>query len=195
MVGRDAAIRTFIALHISEEARRALAEVIESLGTTAPRGVRWVNPQSIHLTLKFLGEIEPGRTDQILGSLRQAGEGSLPFSLGLSGLGVFPNNHRPRVLWAGIAGDLDSLTRLQERVEEAMLERGFARESRPFNAHLTIGRVRDGISAVERRLVGDAVAAASLMPTEPWPVESVHLVQSTLNPQGAVYTSLGSAAL
>ena len=195
MLGRDASIRTFIALHISEEARRALTEVIESLGTTALRGVRWVGPQSIHLTLKFLGEIDPGRTDQILGSLRQAVEGSLSFSLALSGLGVFPNNHRPRVLWASVAGDLEPLTRLQESVDQAMLEQGFARESRPFNAHLTIGRVRDGVSSVERRLIGDAVAVAGLKPTEPWPVDSVHLVQSTLTPQGAVYTSLGSAAL
>lgn len=195
MVGRDAAVRVFIAIHISEEVRRALKEVIESLGTAVPRGVRWVDPQSIHLTLKFLGEIESGRTDQILGSLRQAGEGSASFSLGLSGLGVFPNQQRPRVLWAGVAGGLDSLMRLQERVEEAMLDQGFARESRSFNAHLTIGRVRDVVSAGERRRIGDAVAAACLKPTEPWPVDSVHLVQSTLTPQGAVYTSLGSAAL
>ena len=195
MVSRDAAIRAFIALQISEEARRALAEVIETLGNTVPRGVRWVNPKSIHLTLKFLGEIEPGRTDQILGSLRQAGEGSFPFNLNLSGLGVFPNHRRPRVLWTGVAGGLDSLTSLQEKVEQAMLERGFALESRPFNAHLTIGRVRDGISAGERTRIGDAVAAACLKPTEPWPVDSVHLVQSTLTPQGAVYTSLGSAPL
>ena len=125
----------------------------------------------------------------------QSGRASSPFSLELSDVGMFPNERQPRVLWAGVGGDLDALLTLQEQVEQALSPLGFPREKRPFNPHLTIGRVRDGVSKGERDRIGQVLSAASLQPTQPWSVECISLIQSNLTPQGAVYTSLGASAL
>ena len=98
-------------------------------------------------------------------------------------------------MWAGVGGDLDALASLQDAVETAMTGAGFQRERRPFRAHLTIGRVRDGATPRQRRAIGDAVSSTTLPPVEPWQIETVHLVQSTLTPQGAIYADLGSVEL
>ena len=194
MVG-GGAIRVFIALDISDAARSSLSGAIDGLKAAIPRGVRWVDPRGIHLTLKFLGDIDPGRTDGILESMRRVGRDVSGFSLRLAGLGVFPNQRQPRVLWAGVVGDLDSLAGVQSHVEEAMVELGFTRERRGFNPHLTIGRVRDVVSASERKKIGTSVTSCSLDPTEPWRAETMYLIQSTLTPDGALYDVLGSAPL
>ena len=191
----EPAIRAFIAVQISPAARKALAGVIERLGTTVPRGVRWVNPRGVHLTLKFLGDITPALTQQVLEAVRGSGQGTRSFRIHLSGLGMFPNQRQPRVLWAGVAGGLDALSGLQGAVETAMAELEFPREGRPFSPHLTIGRVRHEVSPGQRRAIAEAISSVVLEPTEPWLVESVDLMQSALTPQGAVYTSLGSVAL
>ena len=195
MVETEPAIRAFIAVQISPAARKALAEVIERLGIAVPRGVSWVDPKSVHLTLKFLGDIAPSLTKQILEAARRSGQGTRSFRLHLSGLGMFPNQRQPRVLWAGVGGDLDALSGLQGALESALEELGFPREGRPFSPHLTIGRVRDGVSPGQRRAIAEAVSAAVFEPTELWLVESLDLMRSTLTPHGAVYTSLGSVAL
>ncbi|MCH7606189.1 MAG: RNA 2',3'-cyclic phosphodiesterase [Chloroflexi bacterium] len=191
----NGAIRVFIAIHISVDARQALAELIESLAETAPRGVRWVDPKGIHLTLKFLGDINPSLAGRVVEAMGESGRASSLFNLQLSNVGMFPNERQPRVLWAGIGGDLDALSALQEQVEQTLSPLGFPREKRPFNPHLTIGRVRDGVSRGERRRIGQALSAASLQPAQPWSVECIHLIQSNLKPQGAVYTSLGESPL
>lgn len=191
----EGAIRVFIALDIPNSARSSLSGAIDRLRVAIPRGVRWVDPQGIHLTLKFLGNIDPGRTDGILESMCRVAQDASTFSLRLAGLGVFPNQRQPRVLWAGVEGDLDSLAGIQSGVEEDMSEQGFTRERRGFNPHLTIGRVRDRVSVSDRHQIGTSVALSSLEPTEPWLAESMYLVQSTLTPDGAVYNILGSAPL
>lgn len=188
-------IRAFIALHISEQARQTLDRTIRELADTAGRQVRWVDPNGIHLTLKFLGNISSSRAGELLEAVEGSCRDHSPFSLVLSGLGMFPNRDRPRVLWAGVGGDLDSLASLQDAVETAMTGAGFQRERRPFRAHLTIGRVRDGATPKQRRAIGDAVSSTTLPPVEPWQIGTVHLVQSTLTPQGAIYADLGLAEL
>ena len=188
-------IRAFIALHISEQARQTLGSTIRDLADTAGRQVRWVDPQGIHLTLKFLGNIPSSRVGELLGAIEKSCRGHPPFRLGLSGLGMFPTRDRPRVLWAGVGGDLDALASLRDDVEIAMTGTGFPRERRHFRAHLTIGRVRDGVTPRQRRDIGDAVSSTTLPPVEPWQIETVHLVQSTLTPQGAIYADLGLVEL
>ena len=195
MAGPGAEIRAFIALHISEQARQTLDRTVSELSDATGRQVRWVEPKGIHLTLKFLGNIPSSRATVLVEAMEEHCRGHSQFSLGLSVLGMFPNRERPRVLWAGVGGDLDALASLQEAVETAMTGAGFQRERRPFRAHLTIGRVRDGATPRQRRTIGEAVSSATLMPVGPWQVEAVHLVQSTLTPQGAVYTDLGMVEL
>lgn len=184
-----------MAVPISPAAKVALRDVVGLLSVHAPRGVRWVNPEGIHLTLKFLGNVAPSRVPDIAAAMRHSTQRETPFRLHLSGLGMFPDQNRPRVLWAGVHGDLDPLQGLQHLIEEAMARLGFPREGRPFRAHLTLGRVRDHASAQERRRISDVIQAASLEATEPWLVESVFLVQSHLSPGGATYTTLADASL
>ncbi len=195
MTSAGAGLRAFIAIHLSQEARLQLSDTIRSLGSEIPNGVRWVDPEGIHLTLKFLGDIDPALVEDVLRAMQQAASGSLPFQLHLNGLGVFPNQRRPRVLWAGLGGDLDALGALQEKLEAAMSGLNFPRERRTFNPHLTLGRVRDGVSAVARQRIGAVVSSGSLDGADSWPVNAVHLMRSILTSDGAVYSSLGSVSL
>ena len=195
MAGPGEEIRAFIALHISEQARQTLDRTIRELADTTGRQVRWVDPQGIHLTLKFLGDIPSSQVSELLESVEESCRDHHPFQLGLSGLGMFPNWERPRVLWAGVGGDLDALSNLQESVDATMTGAGFQRERRPFRAHLTIGRVRDGATLKQRRAISEAVSSTTLPPVAHWQASTVHLVRSTLTPQGAIYADLGLVEL
>ena len=195
MTTSGAALRAFIAIHLSPVARLQLSDAIRSLESEIPSGVRWVDPEGIHLTVKFLGDIDPALVEEVLQAMKKAASGSSPFQLNLNGLGVFPNQRRPRVLWAGRGGDLDALGALQEKLEAAMSYLNFPRERGAFSPHLTLGRVRDGVSAVARQQVGAAVSLGSLDGADSWPVNAVHLMRSNLTPDGAVYSSLGSVSL
>ena len=195
MIASSTGIRTFIAVHLSQKARRQLSDTIRSLGSEIPSGVRWVDPEGIHLTLKFLGDIDPALVKDVLQAMEQAASGSLPFHLHLNGLGVFPNQKRPRVLWAGLGGDLDALGALQEKLEAAMSGLNFPWERRAFSPHLTLGRVRDGVSAVARQSIGAVLSSGSLEDADPWQVNAVHLMRSDLTPDGALCSSLGSVTL
>ncbi len=195
-------IRVFIALVLPPQAKEALTRTICALTQEISTVVRWVDPSGIHLTLKFLGNIQPTLTGQVFEAMAQASQNndsgsnkSGAFELCLSQLGVFPNTRRPRVLWAGIQGDLNDLAGLQVRVEEATGRIGFAPELRPYQPHLTLGRVREGVPSPARLQIGEAVSKAKLEPSPPWLVDSLHLIRSDRRPEGATYTSLGSVPL
>ncbi len=195
-------IRVFIALVLPPQAKEALTRTICALTQEISTGVRWVDPSGIHLTLKFLGNIQPALTEQVFEAMTResknkdsGSDDSGHFQLSLSQLGVFPNTRRPRVLWAGIQGDLNVLAGLQVRVEEAAGWIGFAPELRPYRPHLTLGRVREGVPPPARLQIGKAVSEAKLEPSPPWLVDSLHLIRSDRRPKGATYTSLGSVPL
>ncbi len=195
MTGERTTIRTFIAVQITPQARQVLVETQTLLKGLIPNGVRWVDPTGIHLTLKFLGEIDPALVNSISNSMRTAAEGAAPFNLALGELGVFPNSRQPRVLWAGIGGDLESLTHLQARVEQWVGAQGFPRERRAFSPHLTLGRVGNRASNALLSKIGDAVSATQLTAASPWVVYGVCLIRSNLSPEGATYTTLDEAPL
>ncbi len=185
-------MRAFVAVDISSEARRTLAEAIDSLQGRGISGIRWVRPSAVHLTLKFLGEVDPSLTSDIMDALGRTASGRSPFRLGLSSLGAFPRPEVPRTIWAGLKGDLEELEGLQGDVDrEVSPAAGVPVESRPFVPHLTLGRVRDRVSPAQRKSIADALRGASLAPTPPWTVAGLHLVRSTLTPGGAVYDVLG----
>ena len=207
---RDAttdSIRVFIALILPPQAKDVLARTICALKQEISTGVSWVDPSGIHLTLKFLGNIQPALTEQVFEAMTRSSQNNKSgnkdsgsddsghFQLSLSQLGVFPNTRPPRVLWAGIQGDLTVLAGLQVRVEEAAGRIGFAPGQRTYRPHLTLGRVREGVPPPARLQIGKAVSAAELEPSPPWLVESLHLIQSDRRPEGATYTSLGSVPL
>lgn len=189
------AIRVFIAAPIPQAAKQFLSEVIAGLSVTIPQGVRWVNPDGIHLTVKFLGDIAPNGVAEITEALGRAAAQAPPFQVRLLGLGTFPNVKRPRVLWAGVDGDLARLTELQEITEKELEALGYPKDSRPFNPHLTLGRVRDQVSEGTRRGICSTLSSQKPVGSEPWLVESVELIQSHLGPQGASYSTLTRAYL
>jgi len=147
----------------------------------------------MHLTLKFLGDVDAGLIPDVLASMEGASTRfeSSSLSLGLSGLGVFPNAREPRVLWAGVTGDLAELGRLQTLVDEELSELGFARERRPFRPHLTLGRVRDQVKPDDKRSIGETMERARLPGGHSWDARDMHLIRSTLTPRGAIYDSIG----
>ena len=193
MTSRSPTVRVFVALDLPAPAKEILRQTVEELVDVLPSGIRWVDPSGIHLTLKFLGDVDTGQVDDLLSAMEWAAsafEGStLPLSL--SGLGVFPNAREPRVLWAGVEGDLEALGRLQTLVDQELSELGFARERRPFRPHLTLARVRDQVSQLERRRIGEAVGLARLAGKHGWEAQEIHLIRSTLTPNGAIYDSIG----
>ena len=195
MSGSRGTMRVFIALAVPPEAQRALEPAVQQMSAAAPGAVRWVNLDGLHLTLKFLGDVDAGRVGDISQGMRRACRDLAPFELALSDLGVFPNSGRPRVVWAGVKGDLDSVTTLQTGIESEMAALGFAPEKRAFAPHLTLGRVRDRAADSQRRFLGRAVSACSIDSPQPWLVEEVRLVRSELGPGGATYTALASVPL
>ena len=188
-------VRAFIAVDISQDAQKALAEIVMQLQEAGASDVRWVRPEGIHLTLKFLGEIDPALVDRVLQAMSPASQGTVPFTLALSEVGAFPNSPNPRVLWIGLGGELDTLAELQHRVDrEVHQATGIPTEARPFSPHLALGRLRDNARTEQRRKVGAAIARLSLTSQVPWVVSDVHLYRSTLTPSGAEYDRLGSVS-
>ena len=136
-----ALVRTFVALELPGVVGQTLADTIERLKGAAG-GVRWVRPEGIHLTLKFLGDVEETRIPEIVAAVQQASGGTAPFTLQTSEVGGFPRLERARVLWVGLEGDLETLAGLQMEVEGALGTLGFPPERRRFFPHLTLGRAR-----------------------------------------------------
>lgn len=191
-------VRAFIAIDVPQAARQIMAAAIRELAEQVPGSVRWVDAQGIHLTLKFLGDIPTQDAAEIIAALKSPVQQIHAFSLQLSGLGMFPNARRPRVLWAGVEGQQDSLVKLQQCVEDVLARMNFATERQAFSPHLTLGRVRDRISPGARRRIIQAMSSASPASTvvsEPWMVEQVHLFRTSFTPQGTIYSSMGAVPL
>jgi 2'-5' RNA ligase len=191
--------RIFIAIELAAGVRRWLGDARALLVERTPPGsVRWVDPGSIHLTLKFLGETPVRRTGEIRAVMDNLIRSFRPFPLTAEGLGCFPNTARPRVVWAGIRGG-SSLADLQKRLEEELERIGFPAERRAFSPHLTLGRVKDGVAGARLEEIGRAVETVSLGSTAGMDVKDVCLFKSVLRPGGAEYsilhrTTLNSAA-
>ena len=191
----DVPMRAFVAIELSDDAKRALAALIQSLRNRRIDGLRLVRPEGIHLTLKFLGNIDASRVQPIAAALAAASARHTPFRLTLTAPGFFPNADRARVLWIGVGGELRPLIDLQRDVDETLAALGFAAEKRPFNPHLTIARMRDSAARADRRRAADALAAYPLPPGIAVSANAVSLMQSELRPGGAVYTRIVHAPL
>jgi len=179
-------IRSFLAIELPEEIKERLGE-IQSILKPLSSGISWVKPGNIHLTLKFLGNVQIGMIPKINEKIEEVTRQTLPFSLWMEGSGAFPHIKRPNVIWMGIKGDLAQLNLLQRGVEERLEDLGFPREHKDFRPHLTIGRVRN------LKKLGDLKIGIEKFMGErsnPFQVKEVVLFKSQLNPGGAVYTKL-----
>jgi 2'-5' RNA ligase len=188
-------IRSFVAIELSGEAKKGLTRLRKELERDEHRFVKWVDPGGIHLTLKFLGNIPSKRVTEITEAMKKATQGISPFPLEISGLGAFPSLKQARVLWVGVGGELDQLSTLQQNIDSALAALGFAREERPFVPHLTLARVKEGASPLERRSFGELVGSTVFEDKYPVEVDSVRLMRSQLTPAGAIYTCLSVVEL
>ena len=187
-------IRSFIAIELPAEVRLALGNLIAGLKSGQSSRVRWVAPDSIHLTLKFLGNITADRIEPITGAIREGAQGIDPFWLEVKGLGAFPNLRRVQVAWAGVSGETTKLNQLQKRIDLNLAGIGFMPEKRPFSAHLTLGRVRDQASPDERQRLGDLLASTTF-DGGGFTVSGINLMRSQLQRTGAVYSRINTVNL
>ncbi len=187
-------IRSFIAIELPDELKLELIQLEARLRLGEQPWVKWVDPYSIHLTLKFLGSIATDRTGEITRAMEAAAQGIPPFRLEVKDLGIFPNLRRVQVAWVGIGGEVDKLGQLQQRIESNLVPLGFAPESRPFTPHLTLARVRDQASLDERQRFGQLIASTKFE-AGIIKVDAINLMRSRLTREGAIYSQISSVKL
>lgn len=182
--------RLFIALPISDEIRKE-CEALQAVGKTKIASVKWVDPRQIHLTLVFLGWTDPTLQAEIERVIREVSEAAAPFSINVTGLGVFPQLRSPKVVWAGVPEE-KPLMALQQALAKKIGSAGLPLESRPYRPHLTLGRVREGsvpdpfvrwITEEKEKTLGTCA------------VTQVMLMESQLGPGGSVYNCRFASAL
>jgi 2'-5' RNA ligase len=183
-------IRSFIAIELPEDLKKALAELQREFRSAGNSPVKWVQVDNIHLTLKFLGDIDIDSTDKITAALEGAVNNITPFSIEASKLGVFPNLNRIQIIWVGLYGELEKLAQLQKRIEESLKPLGFPPENRPFSPHLTLGRVRDYARPDERQKLGQLITAANFEGKYTINVNNINLMRSQLTREGPIYSKL-----
>lgn len=190
-----AQLRLFIAIELPSGILSALNQVQHDLQREpALARLRWVRPEGIHLTLKFLGETPAERQPAIEAAITRAVTGVAPFEVHLGKLGRFGSRQSPRVVWIDVGGDSETLARLQLQVERETAPLGYPSEGRAFSPHLTLARVpperaRDVAEPLEDAIARTTVPAAAMQVTE------VSLMKSDLQRGGAVYTRLFAAQL
>lgn len=174
--------RTFIALELSAAVKKSLARVQQRIGSKTG-GIKWVKPENMHLTLKFLGATAADKISAVAAVLSRAAAGVTGFPVSVSGFGAFPSRNNPKVVWAGLeTGDV--LLTLQKEIDLRLEPLGFQREKKPFSPHLTLGRVRDAKAKKVLRTMFEKIPSD---PIGSFTVEQLTFYKSELMPQGPVY--------
>lgn len=185
---RKPRLRVFLALFPPPEVQAAAAEAIEQLRSNGDR-VSWVKRENLHFTLRFLGDVGEDGARRAAEAAAEISSDHRAFDAALGSLGAFPDGQRARVLWIGLSQGAEPMVALARSLEKALVRRGFERETRPFAAHLTIGRVRE-----PGHDWSQALGRATLAPAA-WHVDRVLLIRSTLSPQGSRYVEIAAAPL
>jgi len=189
-------LRLFVAIELQEEIRTILADTIDALKNNGiDRDLRWVRPEGIHLTLKFLGATDEEDLPAIIAAVRAAAANHAPFDLSVEGLGSFGAPRSLRVIWAGVGGNNHALASLASGVDATLAGVGFPAEARPYNAHLTIARVRDDASPADRERIHTLLKQQAPPARAMLHVKHCSLMESTLKPGGAVYAQLATFPL
>ena len=184
-------IRCFIALEIPERIQNQLARIQGTLRNQIQKA-SWVKPSNIHLTLKFLGDVDPEELESIGEAIEGVASRHRSFALRVGGLGAFPNFARPRVMWAGVKVGGERVSVLAQDINVALSDCGFPLETKRFNPHLTIARLKERIDLrpyANQYRQYDHIDGAEMS------VNTISLIQSQLHPTGAIYSTLQSYSL
>jgi RNA 2',3'-cyclic 3'-phosphodiesterase len=184
-------IRTFIAISLPEHIIEEIGKMQKKVRKSGFK-MRWVKPENIHITLKFLGDIHSQMIQPIVNCMDRCGKEHHFVQLFSKGIGVFPGLKRPRILWAGIDGETDALRAIQEQLDEYLRVTGLPKENRPFKGHLTIGRFKG--RADSKKLLS-VIKEFSVFETKSFSAETLSLYKSDLTPSGAIYTRIAAAPL
>ena len=173
-------MRTFLAVEVPQKERRIISDFV--LGAAKHElPVKWVKFENMHITLKFLGEIDEKKKTEITPVIKDICQRNSPFTVKMEGLGCFPNPRSPRVIWLGVTQGGEELCAIADALEKELARFGFKEEKR-FHPHLTIGRIK-------KRCRVDDILAGNVC-TDPFGVTSVVLFKSTLKPEGPIYDQL-----
>jgi RNA 2',3'-cyclic 3'-phosphodiesterase len=184
-------LRLFFAVTISKRLRETIGHFQDQC-RAADVDVKWVEIDNIHSTLKFLGDTPADKLAELFGAAEFIAQSISPFDMFLDGFGAFPDLRKPRILWTGITRGKERLAHLHLSLDERLESLGFARESRSFSPHLTIGRVRSPRGAGNLARIMEKIKNAKVGETS---VSSFSLMKSTLMPQGPIYAELGNFQL
>jgi 2'-5' RNA ligase len=183
-------MRSFIAINLPDTIKQEIGEIMERIRCAGPPA-RWVPPENLHVTVKFLDEIRDDQIRPIIGALTLAAGEHHPFELRLGGFGFFPNEKKARIFWIGIESGFETLKALARDVDHQTATLGFALETRPFSAHITLARLREPGPADRLAKAASHVQYLSAM----IPVTQVDLMRSVLSPKGASYSIVDFAPL
>ncbi|MCX5991702.1 MAG: RNA 2',3'-cyclic phosphodiesterase [Chloroflexi bacterium] len=188
-------VRSFIAIELPAEVRAELASIEEKLKVRRHSFVKWADPESIHLTLKFLGSVSGETIPEIVEAMSLVAQPVCPFTLQIGGTGAFPNWQRPQIVWVGVGGEMGRLATLQRELEAALSPLSFPPESRPFSPHLTLGRLRERVTPEDRRRFGLWAQSVKFEASLSFEVNAVRLMKSQLTSSGPIYSELALVKL
>ena len=184
-------IRAFIAIELPASVVSLLDKVQQDIKSLRLRA-KWVRPENIHLTLKFLGNIDPVDIDKIGRALSDAAADFAPATLAVGGIGFFPGLKRPRVIWVGLGGQTQLLIELQRKLEDNLAAIGFPKEKRPFKGHLTLGRIKE---AVNSNVIRQVMREFADLRGDEFVASRIILFKSDLQPSGPIYSQLQQVTL
>lgn len=174
-------MRAFLAIEVPKLQREVISALIEE-ETKKKLPVKWVGFENLHITLKFLGEIDEKKKNEIAPAIAEISKKFTPFLAQLEGIGCFPSPRSPRVLWVGVSQGAEKICEIANNLEECLSQYGFKKEEKKFHPHLTFGRIKTFCKI-------DDILAKTIK-TEPFIVNSITLFKSTLKPEGPLYEAL-----
>jgi 2'-5' RNA ligase len=187
-------MRCFIAIDIDEKIRNALSDLQQQLRDSidVKKGdINWVNPENMHLTLKFLGEIKDEKVAEICNIVKAVAAGHKSFELDIESVGHF-GGRSPKVLWVGTGKGQENLLKLQEDIEKSLASVGWPEEAREFTGHLTLCRIRNPVVGIKLAQAGENYKDFKI---GTMPADSISVYQSELKPTGPIYIVLGNYKL